>query len=106
MSKIEHKVCSKILERAEVGKAKYGVTMERDDLSVLEWLKHTQEELMDACVYIEKLIDEKKKEESEKGVEIQSVQEESVEGRGYSRCSDSQRLPKWVGTSSFGEFKG
>ena len=37
--------------------------MEREDLSTLDWLKHTQEELMDACVYIEKLIneDEKKK---------------------------------------------
>jgi hypothetical protein len=56
MSKIEDSVCSKILERAEVGKSKYGVTMERTDLSRLEWLKHTQEELMDACVYIEKLI--------------------------------------------------
>jgi hypothetical protein len=30
--------------------------MERDDLSRLDWLKHTQEELMDACVYLEKLI--------------------------------------------------
>ena len=56
MSKIEDSVCSKILERAEVGKSKFGVTMERTDLSRLEWLKHTQEELMDACVYIEKLI--------------------------------------------------
>jgi len=56
MSKIEDSVCSKILERARVGKFKYGTTMERGDLSRLEWLIHTQEELMDACVYIEKLI--------------------------------------------------
>jgi len=56
MSSIEEDVCFKILKRSEVGKKKYGVTMERDDLTRLEWLKHTQEELMDACVYIEKLI--------------------------------------------------
>ena len=56
MSKIEDSVCSKILERAEVGLYKYGTTMERTDLSRLEWLIHTQEEAMDMVVYLEKLI--------------------------------------------------
>lgn len=41
--------------RAERGLQKYGVTTERKDLSVIEWLQHLQEELMDATVYIEKL---------------------------------------------------
>ncbi len=41
--------------RAEKGLAKYGITTERKDLSVIEWLQHLQEELMDATVYIEKL---------------------------------------------------
>jgi len=58
MSRIEDKVCEKILERAEVGKSKYGTTMERTDLSRLEWLIHAQEEAMDLCVYLEKLIHE------------------------------------------------
>tara|TARA_B110000467_G_C18289231_1_gene463694 strand:- start:1159 stop:1377 length:219 start_codon:yes stop_codon:yes gene_type:complete len=58
MSKVEDSVCSKILERAEVGKKKYGTTMERNDLSRLEWLKHAQEEAMDLAVYLEKLINE------------------------------------------------
>ena len=44
MSSIEQNVCKRILERSEIGKAKYGVTMERKDLSRLEWLKHLQEE--------------------------------------------------------------
>ncbi len=57
MSKIEAKVCKKILERSKVGKDKYGVTMERTDLSRLEWLKHAQEEAMDLAVYLQKLID-------------------------------------------------
>jgi len=58
MSKIEEEVCFKILKRSEVGKSKYGTTMERKDLSRLEWLKHAQEEAMDLCVYLEKLINE------------------------------------------------
>tara|TARA_R100000541_G_scaffold11845_1_gene20120 strand:+ start:253 stop:501 length:249 start_codon:yes stop_codon:yes gene_type:complete len=56
MSKYEEQVIKKIRERAEVGKNKYGVTMERTDLNTLEWLVHLQEELMDAAVYIERLM--------------------------------------------------
>ena len=56
MSKIEDKVCAKIQARAEVGEKKYGTTMEREDLNLTEWLTHLQEELMDATVYVEKLI--------------------------------------------------
>ena len=41
--------------RSKIGKAKYGVTMERNDLSFVEWLIHLQEELMDATIYLEKL---------------------------------------------------
>jgi len=41
--------------RAKKGKSKYGTTMERDDLTLMEWLQHLQEELMDAAVYIEKI---------------------------------------------------
>ena len=37
---------------------KYGVTMERGDLSLIEWLTHLQEELMDAAVYVQRLIEE------------------------------------------------
>ncbi len=58
MSRIEDKVCEKIQQRAKIGKSKYGVTMERTDLNFLEWLQHLQEELMDATVYVERLIHE------------------------------------------------
>ena len=60
---IEEQVCYKILKRSEVGKKKYGVTMERKDLTELEWLKHAQEEAMDLAVYLEKLIEEKSKDD-------------------------------------------
>lgn len=55
MSKIEEKVIKKIQHRAETGEKKYGVTMEREDLSFTEWLTHLQEELLDAAIYVEKL---------------------------------------------------
>lgn len=57
MSKIENRVSEKLLSRAETGFSKYGVTMERNDLSHVEWLVHLQEELLDGAVYIEKLLD-------------------------------------------------
>ena len=56
MSEIEERVIVKIRERAEVGEKKYNTTMERTDLSYDEWLQHLQEELLDACVYLEKLM--------------------------------------------------
>ena len=58
MSRIEDEVCKKIQQRAEVGKSKYGVTMETAPLSRLEWLIHAQEEAMDLAVYLQKLIEE------------------------------------------------
>lgn len=57
MSSIEEQVCFKILKRSEQGKKKYGTTMERNDLTKLEWLKHAQEEAMDLAVYLQKLIE-------------------------------------------------
>ena len=57
MSSIEEQVCFKILKRSDVGKNKYGTTMERKDLTKLEWLKHAQEEAMDLAVYLQKLIE-------------------------------------------------
>ncbi len=48
-------VCNSLREREKRGMSKYGVNTERDDLSTLEWLQHLQEELMDACVYVEKI---------------------------------------------------
>jgi len=41
--------------RAEQGEAKYGTTMDRNDLTPMQWIQHLQEELMDAVVYLEKI---------------------------------------------------
>lgn len=57
-------VVDKFIDRSRVGKKKYNTDLDRDDLSLSDWLTHLQEELMDAVNYIEKLkriIDGKKK---------------------------------------------
>jgi hypothetical protein len=55
MSKIEDSLAQEILNRAETGLKKYGVTVERTDLSYDQWLQHLKEELMDSLVYIERI---------------------------------------------------
>jgi hypothetical protein len=58
MSKIEEQVIAKIQARAAVGKKKYGTTMERKDLTFRQWITNLQEELLDAVIYAEKVLDE------------------------------------------------
>lgn len=53
--KIVQKVVSDFERRSEVGIKKYGVTLDRGDLSTLEWINHFREELMDAILYMTKL---------------------------------------------------
>jgi len=55
MSKIEDEVCEEIQERAKRGLNKYGVTMEREDLTTVEWLQHALEEALDLAVYLKRL---------------------------------------------------
>lgn len=54
-------VINKFASRAKMGKEKYGVTMDRNDLEFWEWLNHFQEELMDGIIYAEKLKQQIKK---------------------------------------------
>lgn len=48
-------VTDMMINRSEVGMAKYGVNLERKDFTTLNWLQHLQEELCDAANYIEVL---------------------------------------------------
>lgn len=74
MSRIEDDVCLKLNDtyghlrwaervvkvierRAKEGFAEHGHTMEREDISEIGWLVHTEQEMMDANIYLEKLID-------------------------------------------------
>jgi len=58
--KIVLRVLSRFTERSNVGIRKYNTTLERNDLTTLEWLTHAQEEAMDFVLYLERLKDELK----------------------------------------------
>jgi succinate dehydrogenase flavin-adding protein (antitoxin of CptAB toxin-antitoxin module) len=45
----------KFRQRSEVGQRKYNTTLDRKDLTLIEWLNHAQEEAMDLCLYLEKI---------------------------------------------------
>ena len=45
-------------ERSAAGFKKYGTTLERNDLTIDQWLNHLMEELMDATLYISKIREE------------------------------------------------
>lgn len=53
--KIVQQVIAKYQQRSDVGIAKYGTTLETNNKD--NYLKHLQEELMDATLYIQKLMD-------------------------------------------------
>ena len=58
---IVESVRNDLLERSNKGKKEYGTTMDRNDLSEIDWLKHLYEEQLDSCIYIKKLITIKSK---------------------------------------------
>lgn len=51
-------LCSMLRERHERGLAKYGVTVDRTDLTAEQWLQHSIEEKMDDLQYMMRLRDE------------------------------------------------
>jgi len=55
MDSIVTSVIEQFKTRSAMGEKKYGVNMDRDDLSYKEWITHMKEELMDAILYLEKL---------------------------------------------------
>lgn len=53
-------VRQKLKQRAEVGLAKYGTDTTRKDIDLIGWIQHLQEELMDATIYCQRLLDDAK----------------------------------------------
>lgn len=48
-------VKQKFEERSQTGIRKYNTTLEREDLSLVDWITHAQEEAMDLTLYLERL---------------------------------------------------
>ena len=47
---------SMLLARSKLGQAKYGTTLMRDDLSLLDWMRHAVEEGLDQTLYLRRAI--------------------------------------------------
>jgi hypothetical protein len=56
MDKIVKQVIDKYIQRSELGIKKYGTTLDQNNTD--DFLIHLQQELMDASLYIEKLIND------------------------------------------------
>lgn len=48
-------VLAKYAERSRVGIEKYKTTLDRNDLTLDDWINHLQEELMDATLYLSRI---------------------------------------------------
>jgi hypothetical protein len=53
---VEELVIAEIRARRDVGRAKYGTTMERQDIDIIGWLQHRLEELCDDAIYTRRVI--------------------------------------------------
>jgi hypothetical protein len=56
MSEIINQVVQDLESREQRGLSKYGTTVDRTDLSEIEWLQHAYEEALDLAVYLKKTI--------------------------------------------------
>ena len=98
---IVRSVIEKFEARAAFGLKKYGTTLDRNDLSICEWINHAQEEHMDAILYLEKLKQELSSlptpnhpnhfrtlmKEQEKEVKEQKEEEREKNRKGCADCS-------------------
>lgn len=57
-----NEICREFVDRSYHGFNKYGVTTQRTDLNLDQWLQHLKEELMDAVVYLHRIQQEKQSE--------------------------------------------
>lgn len=61
VSGTEAEVCADIAQRQQVGINKYGTTVADNPLAVAEWMQHLYEEMLDACVYVKRAMNELKR---------------------------------------------
>lgn len=51
-------IVERFVKRAKMGKEKYGQTLDRNDLSLEEWLEHSIQEKLDDILYMQKALKE------------------------------------------------
>ncbi len=58
---IEKLVIQDIAKRQQLGIRKYGVTVQDNPLTEIQWVQHAYEEALDLAIYLKRLINEKSK---------------------------------------------
>jgi hypothetical protein len=86
LDSIVKSIIDKFQSRAEMGWKKYGTTLDRQDLSPLDWIQHAQEEFMDGILYLEKL----KRQFSDTGHLYQHLQTRQSHASDHSRAHETQ----------------
>ena len=66
MSKILYTIIDDLLVREDKGIKEYGKTMDRTDLTELDWLQNAYEEALDLSIYLKKLINIKNNENAKR----------------------------------------
>lgn len=56
VDKVVEAVRADLLKRSQFGIAKYGVTLDRTDLTLRDWLQHAYEECLDQANYLKRSI--------------------------------------------------
>lgn len=77
------RACKLIQGRANVGEVKYGVSIDRDDLTASQWAQHALEEMLDGAQYLIRLKDE-----------MEALQKENAELKQELKHKQKQELTK------------
>ena len=56
--KIVKIVVNRFIQRSELGIKKYGTTLDKNSLPLIDWLQHSIEEKMDDILYMQRAIEE------------------------------------------------
>lgn len=58
-SDIYKEVITDLISREKIGRAKYGTTVDKANLSEKEWMQHAYEEALDFAIYLKRLMSKK-----------------------------------------------
>jgi hypothetical protein len=58
-SDVYKEVITDLISREKMGRAKYGTTVDKANLSEKEWMQHAYEEALDFAIYLKKMMSKK-----------------------------------------------
>ena len=58
-SDVYKEVITDLISREKMGRAKYGTTVDKANLSEREWMQHAYEEALDIAIYLKRMMSQK-----------------------------------------------